>query len=375
MAETKAKESKAQETDASPYGDAFESQRVMMEEQLKSFQKFKQGLSHTKDWEASVGQTPHDVVYEEGKCRLLHYKSQTKTQHKTPLLIAFSLINRSYILDLKAGKSVVEQMVKAGFDVYLIDWGVAGAADQYLTLDDYINRYMYRMVEFVRKETDSEQINMMGYCMGGTMVGMYAALYPEKVRNLLMLASPFDFDTDNCMLNLWADKEHFNVDKLVDAMGGNIPPWYLQSCFTIMKPLQNMLDKYIRFFDKMENEAFVDDFLTMEYWLNDNIPLAGPVYKQFVKGCFHDNELIHKKLRLGSQLVDLSKITCPILSVVAEHDHLVLPESSTALHQASGSKDTKIMPFPSGHIGLAVSGRAMKDLWPKAAKWLADRSQ
>ncbi len=357
------------------YGDSFEFQRVMMEEQLKSFQKFKQGLSHASEWEAQVGQTPHHVVYEEGKCRLLHYKAQTPTTHKTPLLIVFSLINRSYILDLKPGKSVVEKMVQAGFDVYLIDWGVTGPADQFLTLDDYINRYMYRMVEHIRQATGEDQINIMGYCMGGTMVGMYAALYPEKVRNLIMMASPFDFSTENCLLNLWADKEHFDVNKLVSAMGGNVPAWYLQSCFTIMKPLHNMLDKYIRFFDKMENEAFVDDFLTMEYWVNDNIPLAGPVYTQFVEDCFHENKLIQNELRLGTQMVDLSKITCPILSIIAEHDHLVLPESSTALNQATQSQDTEVIQFPTGHIGLSVSRGAMKELWPKSAQWLEKRSQ
>jgi polyhydroxyalkanoate synthase len=125
----------------------------------------------------------------------------------------------------------------------------------------------------------------------------------------------------------------------------------------------------------MENEKFVDDFLTMEYWLNDNIPLSGQVYKQFVEDCFHKNLLIQNKMYLGSHRVDLTKITCPVLSIVAEQDHLVHPCSSEPINQAVGSKDTELMTFPSGHIGLSVSSRAMKSLWPEVGEWLAERSQ
>ncbi len=356
--------------------EVYDFHKNMLEEQLRAFQKFKRGFELSRSWapETSIGKTPHTVVYEEGKCRLLHYKAQTKETYKVPLLIVFSLINRSYILDLKPGKSIVEKMVQSGYDVYLIDWGVTGPADQYLTLDDYINRYMYRMVEFIRRETDMESIHILGYCMGGTMTGMYAALYPEKVRNLLLMAAPFDFETQGSLLNLWADKRHFDVDKLIQAMGGNIPPWFLQSCFTILKPMQNMLDKYIKFFEKIEDDAFVDDFLTLEYWLNDNIPLAGPVYKQFVQDCFHNNILIKNEMRIGQHRVDLGQITCPVLSIVAEHDHLVPPESSLAINDVVGSSEKKVMIFPAGHIGLSVSGRAMRKLWPDVAEWLAERS-
>lgn len=360
-----------------PYAALYGYQQQMMtdllNEQMKTFQRISQGIDTTSHWEAKVAQTPHTVVYEEGKARLLYYPAKTAVKQKTPLLIVFSLINRSYILDLKPGKSIVEKMTEEGFDVYLIDWGVPGRGDQYLTLDDYVNRFMYRLVEYIKEHAEVDKISIMGYCMGGTISGMFASLHQESVKNLLLLAAPFDFSKKEGLLYIWADKQHFNVEKLVDALG-NIPPWFLQSSFNLIKPMQNLLDKYVKFYEKIGDEKFVDDFLTLEYWLNDNVPLAGKVYKQFVDDCYNGNLLIQNKMRIGSSLVDLRKITCPVLSIVAEHDHLVPPCSSVTIHDVIGSKDEDVFTFPAGHIGLSVSGKAMKDLWPKVAVWLRARS-
>jgi polyhydroxyalkanoate synthase subunit PhaC len=351
----------------------FDFQKQVMEEHIRNIQRLKKGVAISQEWQAKVGQTPHDVVYQEGKVRLLHYRAQTETVHATPLLIVFSLINRSYILDLKPGKSIVEKMVQAGFNVYLIDWGTPGAADQFLTLDDYVNRYMYRMVEYIKTHADSPKVSMMGYCMGGTMAAMYAALYPESLQDLILMAAPLNFEHAGGLLSLWADKQYFNVEKLVDAMG-NIPPWFLQSAFTLMKPMQNTVDKYVKFYENIENKQFVDDFLTMEYWLNDNIPLSGQVYKQFVKDCFHENLLIKNEMMIGSERVDLKQIKCPVLSIIAEQDHLVPPSMSLPINEAVSSTEKEVISFPSGHIGLSVSGKAMKNLWPSVTDWMAKRS-
>lgn len=358
----------------STYSAVFNMQKQLIEEHMRHIQRVQQGMEVSRSFEAKVGQSPHDVVYQEGRIRLLHYKAHTQTPYRIPLLIVFSLINRSYILDLKPGKSIVEKMLEAGFDVYLIDWGTPGPADQYLTLDDYVNRYMYRLVEFIKEDADVDDISILGYCMGGTIAGMYASLYPESVKNLLLMASPFDFKSKEGLLYVWADKDHFNVEKLVEAMG-NIPPWFLQTSFNLVKPMQNLLDKYVKFYEKLDDEKFVDDFLTLEYWLNDNIPLAGQVYKQFVQDCFHDNLLIQNKMRIGTDLVDLSNITCPTLSIVAEKDHLVPPDSSLSINDVIASKNKEVIVFPAGHIGLSVSGRAMKSLWPQVAEWLAPLSE
>src|SRR5437867_9295226 len=163
------------------------------------------------------GVSKSEVVYEEDRLKLLHYLSESKPRFRTPLVVIYALVNRPYILDLKKGRSVVANFVDGGFDTYLVDWGVPTWADRHLTLDDYINGYMVNVMDYLRERTGVEKLNVLGYCMGGTMTAMFAALHPERIQNLILLAAPIDFATNDSLLNVWSRPENFDVDKFVDA--------------------------------------------------------------------------------------------------------------------------------------------------------------
>ena len=209
--------------------------------------------------------------------------------------------------------------------------------------------------------------------MGGTMSVIYCALYPEDVENLILLTTGVDFGVDGT-LSLWNDKKNFDVDKFVQAHG-NIPAEYLQTCFLMMKPVQNFISKYINFYENIEDDKFVENFVAMEKWLGDNIALAGEVFREFVKYFYQQNLLIKNKLRISGKTINLKKIKCPVLNLIAQHDHLVPPASSTILNKLISSKDYKEINYPTGHIGMSVSDKSIIDLWPEAAKWLAKRSR
>jgi polyhydroxyalkanoate synthase len=112
----------------------------------------------------------------------------------------------------------------------------------------------------------------------------------------------------------------------------------------------------------------------METWLNDNIPVAGEMFRQFVKLCMQQNRLIQGRLEVDGKRVDLKRITCPVLNLVAEQDHLVPCGQSLPLNDAVGSKDKAAITFRAGHIGMAVGSRANRELWPKVCDWLVERS-
>jgi polyhydroxyalkanoate synthase len=118
----------------------------------------------------------------------------------------------------------------------------------------------------------------------------------------------------------------------------------------------------------------VDDFLTMEAWLNDNIPVAGEVYREFVKYLYQQNLLVQNKLPVGRHTVDLRKITCPVLNIMAKSDDLVPCAQSLPFNDLVSSKDRKSIVIPAGHIGLAIGGKAQREVWPHACDWLAERS-
>jgi polyhydroxyalkanoate synthase len=323
--------------------------------------------------DVEVGATPHEVIFTENKLRLLHYHPVVKKTHPVPLIMIFALVNRPYILDLKPGRSVVEVLLNKGIDVYLIDWGSPGDEDKNLGLNHYVNRYINKVIKKVKSDSGSDEVSVLGYCMGGTMSAMYAALYPDDIKNLVLMTAGIDFKVDGT-LNLWGDKPNFDVDKFIEAYG-NVPPEFLQSGFLFMKPIQNLVSKYVNFYENVDNEAFVENFLAMEKWLNDNIPVAGEVFREFVKYLYQENQLVEGKLMINGKRVDLKDITCSTLNLIAEHDHLVPPASSLIFEELISSKDKKTIVHPTGHIGLSVSGKSLKGLWPEVADWLIERSQ
>jgi polyhydroxyalkanoate synthase len=305
--------------------------------------------------------------------KLLRYRNEHSIDLREPILVCFALVNRPYVLDLQPQRSVIRQLLKRGFDVYLIDWGIPKAADRTLRLEDYVSGFMGDVAKHVCKLSDSPKFNLLGYCMGGTMSTMYTALYPEEIRNLILLAAPIDFSGDESLLNLWTREEYFDVDALVDAYG-NCPGSFLQTGFQAMKPVQNYVEKYTGFFEKLDDEAHIETFFAMERWANDNIPVAGETFRQFVKHLYQRNELVRGEFRLNETLVKLQNITCPILNLVAEHDHLVPANSTLAIKHYVSSKYIQEMSINAGHIGLVVSSKAHKKLWPEAAMWIADHS-
>ena len=321
------------------------------------------------------GVSQSEVVYEEDRLKLLHYLSDAKPRYKTPLVFIYALVNRPYILDLKQGRSVVANFVNHGFDTYLVDWGVPTHADRHLTLDDYINGYMVNVLDYVRERTGADQINVLGYCMGGTMSSIFTALHPDRIKNLILLAAPIDFAANDGLLNIWARPENFDVDAFVDAFG-NCPAEFLQAGFLMLRPVGNLLEKPINFYEHMHEEKFLEDFLTTETWLNDNIPVPGEVYREFIKYLYQKNLLVQNKLIVGKRIVNLKNISCPVLNLMAGQDDLVPCSQGAPFTDLVGSADRKsILLQGTGHIGLAIGGRAQKEVWPQACGWLAERSE
>jgi polyhydroxyalkanoate synthase len=322
--------------------------------------------------ETRVGTTPCDVVYERGTHRLLRYRRDTAATWAEPVLFCYALINRPYILDLQPDKSVVRQYLDRGFDVYIIDWGVPAHGDRFLTLEHYVCGFLKEAIERVLRERGREALQLLGYCMGGTMSALFTALHPDLVKSLTLLAAPIDFAGEESLLNFWC--KHFDeVDDFLNAHG-NCPAWFLQQCFQNLKPIQNLLQKALTMFENLEDPKFMGNYFAMELWVNDNIPVAGATFREFVKDFYQNNRLVRGDLHLGGRRVDLARITCPLLLLTAKNDHLVAPSSTEGIRPHVKSQDVESITIDAGHVGLVVGSKAQRSLWPEATRWLADRS-
>ena len=325
--------------------------------------------------EVEVGGTPSEVVYEENKLELHHYEPLVpeEERHDVPLLFVYALINRPYILDLQPDRSVIRRMLEDGFDVYMIDWGEPSDLDTSLSLHDYVNRYIDNCVDAVRERSGQDSINLMGYCMGGTMSVMYAALHPEKVRNLGLMAAGLCFDGTGGILEMWGDEEFFSPGAITDTFG-NVPAEFLDVGFALMDPVTNYVTKYGTLYDNIDDDGFVENFARMEKWLNDPIDVAGVAYREFLEDVYQENKLYRNELELNGERVDLGEITMPVIQVIGEYDHLIPPEASRPFNDVVGSDDTELMEYSTGHIGLSVSSSTHEHLWPAVADWFAERS-
>ncbi len=321
--------------------------------------------------EINLEVTPHDVVYTEDKVRLLHYKPLTTKQSKIPLVIAYALINRYHILDIHPKKSWVRNLLEQGIDVYMVDWGTPSKMDKYLDFDDYVNDYLDNCVEFVKDESSVDQISLQGYCTGGTLATAYCSLHPEKVKNFVATAPVIDGWRDTTVISNLA--KHLDVDKMVETIG-NMPPEFMYYCFSILKPFEQGIDKYIKFFRNIDDENFVDNFLRIEKWLSDTPPIPGALFKQWIKDIYQDNLLIQDKMYVGGKHISLKKIKMPMLTQVAVGDHLVSPECSMPLHYAVGSEDKTLRVYPTGHVGMIASSLSQKKVLPELGQWLKERS-
>ncbi|OQX45138.1 MAG: class III poly(R)-hydroxyalkanoic acid synthase subunit PhaC, partial [Candidatus Sedimenticola endophacoides] len=250
-----------------------------------------------------TGVSPKELVYSEDKLRLYHYTAaEGARQNPVPMLIVYALVNRPYMTDIQEDRSTIKNLIAAGQDVYLIDWGYPDGADSSLTLDDYINGYIDRCVDVVRERHGLERINLLGICQGGAFSLCYTALHQEKIKNLVTMVTPVDFQTPDNMLSAWV--RHMDVDLLVDTLG-NVPGELLNWTFLSLKPFSLTGQKYINMVDVLDDEKKLKNFLRMEKWIFDSPDQAGEAFRQFIKDFYQRNGLLNGGVRLGEREVDL----------------------------------------------------------------------
>ncbi|HKC45327.1 MAG TPA: alpha/beta fold hydrolase, partial [Burkholderiales bacterium] len=204
-------------------------------------------LSALKEEEIEIALTPKDLVFSADMVTLHRYRPIVANPLPIPVLIAYALIGRYQMIDLEQERSFVKKLLAQGLDVYVIDWGKPKRAQRWLAIDDYVNGYLDDCVDAVRERTGAQAINLLGICQGGVFSLCYAALHPEKVRNLILTVTPVDFHADrgheklaSGYMNLWtrATRDE-DVDLMVDAWG-NLPGPIVGFSFLMMNPVANI---------------------------------------------------------------------------------------------------------------------------------------
>ena len=345
----------------------------LAEEAAKVQRKLGAGLATLHALEdVHYGVTAKEEVWRDGKIVLYRFKGARAPTAKIPMLICYALVNRPYMVDLQDDRSLVKNLLALGEDVYLIDWGYTDRSDRYLTLEDYIERFLGGAVDHLRRTHDLDAINLLGICQGGAFSLTYSALHPSKIKNLITMVTPVDFHTDDNMLSNWT--RGLDIDLFIDTLG-NVPADMMNLCYLTLKPYRLFVQKYVGMVDILDDKKAMEDFLRMEKWIFDSPDQAGEAFRQFIKQYYQANGFVNGGIDIGGRAVDLGFVDMPVLNIYAEQDHLVPPSASKPMKGLVGSKDYSEVSFRGGHIGIYVSGRAQKEVPSAIHDWLAKRAK
>lgn len=344
----------------------------LAEEAATLQQKLGAGLATLRELDdVHYGVTAKEEVWRDGKVVLYRFRGERAPTAKIPLLICYALVNRPYMVDLQDDRSLVKNLLALGEDVYLIDWGYTDRSDRFLTLEDYIERFLGGAVDHLRHAHRLDAINLLGICQGGAFSLSYSALHPDKIKNLIAMVTPVDFHTDDNMLSNWT--RGLDIDLFVDTLG-NVPADLMNLCYLTLKPWRLFVQKYVGMVDILDDRKAMEDFLRMEKWIFDSPDQAGEAFRQFIKQYYQGNGFVNGGIDIGGRPVDLAHVDMPVLNIYAEQDHLVPPSASKPLGGLIGSDDYSELSFRGGHIGIYVSGRAQKEVPGAIHDWLAQRA-
>ncbi|WP_375390969.1 alpha/beta fold hydrolase [uncultured Sphingomonas sp.] len=339
----------------------------------RALQRNLKGLDYFTTAGPQLGASPKDVLIARGTMRLYHYRPRVDDVYRVPLLLVMATTNRGYIFDMVPGQSLVEYLQLAGFDVFMLDWEAPRPEERTLTLADYVLDFLPAAVDRVKAETGEPDLTVVGYCFGGVLALLWAALEGPAagLKNLVAFTTPVDFHRMD-MFQAWADRRFFDVDRLVDTLG-NCPGDYLYTAFDMLRPAARTA-LAIRVADQLHDDAFIKSTRMFDRWASDILPLAGEYFRETTKALMWGNRLLDGSMSVAGRPVELGSITVPFLHVAAQHDHIVPTAASAPLLGMIGSGDKEEVVLKGGHVSLVAGGNAVKRLWPKLADWLGGRS-
>ncbi len=335
-------------------------------------------LADTKDDEIAIAETPADVVFQIDKVTLSRYRPLKKGKSKLPpMVICYGLFGRQTMIDLQEDRSLVRNLLEAGVDVYVVDWGNPTRADQFLNFDDYVERYLGSCMEFAMEKNGGKPVNMFGICEGGTFAAMLAALRPELFASLALAITPIDFhgDPDNFwpgegFLNAWiGNLSESDINLLIDTYG-MLPGVMTGAIFSSLTPI-NSMTKYNIGLARMEGEepAMVN-FLRMEKWIADRPDHPAETARQWLNNLYRKNEFVEGEFVVCGEKLDLKNINCPVLNIYALQDHIIPVSCSKALGKFIKKQDYEEIGFPGGHVGVFVSRKAQGVVAGGLIDWL-----
>ena len=330
------------------------------------------GFAYLRSDAPDVGRTPKDTIHTRGTLALHHYRATTDEVYRTPVLLVMSLVSKPYILDLAPGQSLIEFLVCARARRLHDRLGRAAPRGLGLRLESYVLDFLPDCIERVLEDSRESQLSIVGYCMGGMLSAMYAALHPEgPLRNLCCFTTPFNFDGMGLMKR-WSDPKHFDVDRIVDTLG-NVPPELMSALVRDDAPglAHRRADPALGQHVERRVRALLPRVRPLDQRAD---PVPGRVLPPGHQGAAVGEPLVQGRAAARRAPGRRRRITVPFLHVMAEHDHIVPYAAARELADSVKSEDRQSLVLKGGHVSLVAGPNAVRRMWPALDLWLAERA-
>jgi polyhydroxyalkanoate synthase len=328
-------------------------------------------ISMTDDSAFEVGRnlavTPGAVVFENELMQLIQYSPQTEKVAARPFLMVPPCINKYYILDLQPENSLVRYAVEQGNTVFLVSWRNVQADLGHLTWDDYVERGALQAIKVVQDICKVDQINALGFCVGGTILG--SALSVARIRgenpvaSLTLLTTLLDF-ADSGEIGCLVDETAVQAREATIGKGGLLRGSELASVFSALRA-NDLIWQYVVGNYLKGNKPPAFDLL---YWNADATNLPGPFLAWYLRNMYLENNLrVPGKLEMCSVRADLGRIDIPTFVYASREDHIVPWKSAYQSRGLVGGESTFVL-GASGHIAGVINPPTKN----KRSHWLND---
>ncbi|MCE7030041.1 class I poly(R)-hydroxyalkanoic acid synthase [Jiella avicenniae] len=297
--------------------------------------------------------TPGKVVAENELCQIIQYAPQTETVFRRPLMIVPPWINKFYILDLNPEKSLIGWLVQQGVTVFVVSWVNPDERHAGKDWQSYIEEGIRFGLDTVEKATGEKEVNAVGYCVGGTLLGASLAYLKakgdERIRSTTFLTTQIDF-THAGDLKVFVDETQLkSLEKAMDQKG-YLEGSQMATAFNLLRSgdliWPYFVNNYLR-----GKEPLPFDLL---YWNADSTRMPKANHLFYLRNCYHENRLSRGRMEIGGIRLDLSKVTMPIYNLATKEDHIAPARSVFTGCRAFGSKVDFVL-TGSGHIAGVVN--------------------
>jgi polyhydroxyalkanoate synthase len=306
-----------------------------------------------------------------------------RRQHAVPLVLVPPLGVTTETFDLMPQRSLVRYMAARGFKTYLVDWGRPRREHAHFGLADYADRMFNTALDRIRRHSGSEDVSLMGWCMGGLLCLLHQGLEQDPhIRNIVTIASPIDLRGGGIVagaaqaLNAPAQLIRRFTDfrlSVLDPARLHVPAWATTLGFKLTDPIGSVTT-YWDLVTRLWDREFVESHTTTSDYLNNMLLYPGGVVAELAAKIAVDNKLAKGRIEVGDRVAELDRIRSALLVFAGATDHLVAPKIAQRIVDVVASTDKEFHVAPGGHMGVILGAKAQGAVWLQAADWLAARS-